>query len=54
MAYFSLQGGDVEPDFEVGVLINALGIAHHYDIDYGNFAVRAVLERYEEIAAPDC
>ena len=54
MAYFSLQGGDVEPDFEVGVLINALGVAHHYDIDYGNFAVRAVLERYEEIAAPDC
>ena len=54
MAYFPLQGGDVEPDFEVGVLINALGVAHHYDIDYGNFAVRAVLERYEEIAAPDC
>ncbi|MDA0228687.1 MAG: DUF1849 family protein [Proteobacteria bacterium] len=54
MAYFPLQGGDVEPDFEVGVLINALGVAHHYDIDYGNFAVRAVLERYEEIAAPEC
>ncbi len=54
MAYFPLQGGDVEPDFEVGVLINALGVAHHYDIDYGNFAVRAELERYEEIAAPDC
>ncbi len=54
MAYFPLHGGDVEPDFEVGVLLNALGVAHHYDIDYGNFAVRAVLERYEEIAAPDC
>lgn len=54
MAYFPLHGGDVEPDFEVGVLINALGVAHHYDIDYGNFAVRAVLERYEELAAPDC
>ncbi|HIM44993.1 MAG TPA: DUF1849 family protein [Alphaproteobacteria bacterium] len=54
MAYFPIQGGDVEPDFEVGALINAFGVAHHYDIDYGNFAVRAVLELYEEIAAPDC
>ena len=54
MAYFPIQGGDVEPDFEAGALINAFGVAHRYDIDYGNFAVRAVLERYEEIAAPDC
>jgi len=54
MAYFPLQGGDVEPDFEIGALINALGVVHQYDIDYGNFAVRAVLESYEEIAAPDC
>ncbi len=54
MAYFPLQGGDVEPDFEVGALINGQGVAHRYDIDYGNFAVRAVLQNYEEIAAPDC
>ncbi|MDP6475478.1 MAG: DUF1849 family protein [Alphaproteobacteria bacterium] len=54
MAYFSLQGGDSEPDFEVGALINGFGVAHRYDIDYGNFAVLAVLENYEEIAPPDC
>ena len=54
MAYFPLRGGDVEPDFEVGALINAEGVAHRYDIDYGNFAVRAVLVRYEEIPFPDC
>jgi len=54
MAYFPLQGGDVEPDFEVGALINGQGVAHRYDIDYGNFAVRAELERYEELSPPDC
>ena len=54
MAYFPLLGGDVEPDVEVGALINGRGVAHHFDIDYGNFAVRAVLQNYEEIAAPDC
>jgi hypothetical protein len=54
MAYFFLRGGDVEPEFEVGALINGQGVAHHYEIDYGNFAVRAVLEKYEEIAAPEC
>ncbi len=54
MAYFSLQGGDSEPDFEVGALINRYGVAHRYDIDYGNFAVLAMLENYEEIAPPDC
>ncbi len=54
MAYFPLFGGDVEPDFEVGALINGRGVAHRYDIDYGNFAVRAELEKYEEISPPDC
>jgi hypothetical protein len=54
MAYFPLQGGDVEPDFEVGALINGKGVAHRYDIDYGNFAVRAELEKYEELSPPDC
>ena len=54
MAYFPLRGGDVEPDFEVGALINAGGVAHRYEIDYGNFAVRAVLVRYEEVPLPDC
>jgi hypothetical protein len=54
MAYFPLQGGDAEPDFEVGALINGLGVAHRYDIDYGNFAVLAILENYEELAPPDC
>ena len=54
MAYFPLLGGDIEPDFEVGALINGRGVAHRYDIDYGNFAVRAELEKYEEISAPDC
>jgi len=54
MAYFPLIGGDVEPDFEIGALINERGVAHRYDIDYGNFVVRAELELYEEIASPGC
>ncbi|MBI06196.1 MAG: hypothetical protein CMM54_04370 [Rhodospirillaceae bacterium] len=54
MAYFPLRGGDVEPDFEVDALVNAQGVAHRYDIDYGNFVVRAVLFRYEEIPFPEC
>ena len=54
MAYFPLRGGDAEPDFEVAALINAQGVAQRYDIDYGNFAVRAVLVRYEEIPFPEC
>ena len=54
MAYFPLRGGDIEPDFEVGALINAVGVALRYDIDYGNFVVRAVLVRYEEIPFPEC
>ncbi len=54
MAYFPLLGGDAEPDFEVGALINERGVAHRYDIDYGNFAVRAELEKYEELSPPDC
>jgi len=54
MAYFPLRGGDAEPDFEVGALISAQGVAHSYDIDYGNFVIRAVLVQYEEIPLPNC
>jgi len=54
MAYFPLRGGEIEPEFEVDALINAQGVTQRYDIDYGNFAVRAVLVRYEEIPFLDC
>lgn len=54
MAYFPLEPGDGEPLFEIGEAINAGGIAHVFDLDYGWFSVRADLERLEILPAPTC
>lgn len=52
MAYFSLEPGDGEPLFEIGEAINAGGVAHVFDLDYGWFSVRADLQRLEILPAP--
>jgi len=54
MAYFPLELGDVEPLFEIGETINAGGIAHEFELDYGWFTVQATLQRLERLPAPDC
>lgn len=54
MAYFR-RGLDVlEPDFEIGEVVNAGSISYQFDLDYGTFSVRAVLKEYEALPVPDC
>ncbi|MGD9538173.1 MAG: DUF1849 family protein [Alphaproteobacteria bacterium] len=52
--YFEAGSGDAEPLFEVGSLVNAGGIAAWFDLDYGNFSVRAALAEYERLPDPSC
>ncbi len=52
--YFQMTGGDAEPVFEVGSMVNAGGMAEWFDLDYGTFAVRANLKEIERLPEPKC
>lgn len=53
-AFFSLDRGAVEPDVEIGVLLQADGVARELDIDYGAFAVHGQIERFEPVSPVPC
>ncbi len=53
-AYFMYGQSDPEPLFEIGELVNAGGIAHSVELDYGRYTVRAELARFEAVPAPAC
>ncbi len=54
LAYFPIEGDDVEPEFEVHYRIMENGVASHLDLDYGEFAIRAVLQHLELLSPGTC
>jgi hypothetical protein len=54
MAYFPLRRPDAEPEFEVSYRLMENGVATNLLLDYGDFAMRATLNRLEILAPPDC
>lgn len=52
--YFAAGSVDAEPLFEVGSSISAGGVAEWFDLDYGNFSVRAALADFEALPDPHC
>lgn len=53
LAYFSILKMTSEPEFEVGLLIRADGVADSVDIDYGDFTIHGNLDKIE-VLPPDC
>jgi len=54
MAYFPYAKQDLEPEFEVSYRLLENGVAGHLLLDYGEFAMRAVLDKIEFLARPTC
>lgn len=54
MAFFPAgQGGD-HPDYEMGIELQENGIVRGMTLDYGNFVIRAKLEKLEPMPRPKC
>jgi hypothetical protein len=54
MAAFPYYGQDTTPDYEVSLRYRDNGVAEDIVQDYGNFAIRATLDKIEATKKPDC
>jgi hypothetical protein len=54
IAYFGADKDDVLPQFEIAFDLSPGGVLHNVRLDYGEFALKADLERLETFANPDC
>lgn len=54
MAYFPHGQNELEPEFEVSYRLMENGVAGNLLLDYGEFSMRAVLEKFEFLEKPDC
>jgi hypothetical protein len=55
LAYFPLAaGGDALPQFEIAFDLSEGGVLHGVTLDYGEFTLKADLEKLETFARPTC
>ena len=54
LAFFNSEQGHDTPDFEIEMRLLDNGITHDMVLDYGDFSVKALLERIEMPAKPTC
>ena len=54
LAFYSASSAASEPDVEVGMMLQANGVARHLTLDYDNFAIDGRLDKLEILPAADC
>ena len=54
MAFFPADSQAANPDYELGMSLQANGIARDMRLDYGNFVLRATLTKLEALPKPAC
>ena len=54
IAYFAADGEDVLPQFEIAFDLSEGGVLSKVRLNYGDFSLRAELEKLETFARPDC
>jgi hypothetical protein len=54
IAYFPFDGDDTLPQFEIAFDLSAGGVLSDVRLDYGEFALKAELEKLETFERPDC
>lgn len=54
LAFYGASSAASEPDVEVGMLLQANGVARHLTLDYGNFVIEGRLDKLELLPLADC
>jgi hypothetical protein len=54
LAFFPSDSDSPQPDYELGMTLQENGIARDMTLDYGQFVIRAKLEKIEALAKPSC
>ena len=54
IAYFKPSSQSAEPEYEINFAMQRNGIVRSYEIDYGDFSIKADLRKIEAVDAPVC
>ena len=55
LAFFPAEAGnDDKPDYELGMRLLDNGVSRDMVLDYGDFAIKAILEKIEALPKPNC
>jgi hypothetical protein len=54
IAFYSQNSRKGDPDYEIKLDLDDKGIAHYYEVDYGDFEIKATLKRFERIKEKKC
>ena len=54
LAYYGVTQSDTTPDFEITFDMDEGGIVYDLTLDYGDYALKAELEKLEKLPTPDC
>lgn len=54
LAYFPVAGDDALPQFEIAFDLSEGGVLHDVTLDYGDFSLKAELEKLEPLDQPAC
>lgn len=54
IAYFKPSSQSAEPAYEINFAIQRNGVVRSYEVDYGDFSIRADLTKIETVAVPSC
>ena len=54
IAFFDLKRKTPEPEIEIGLILQADGVARELDLDYRGFTIHGDLESFEPLTPPNC
>ena len=54
IAFYKESSKSENPDYEISLELDEFGVVHSYDVDYGNFKIKAVLKDFNIMKKKKC
>ena len=54
LAFYPNETKQSKPDYEITIELDDVGIVHSYEVDYGDFVVKAKLQKFKIIEKSNC
>ena len=54
LAFYSTDKKNINPDYEISLELDQLGVVHSYIVNYGDFEVKATLKNFKIIDKQKC
>ena len=54
IAFYKENSKSENPDYEISLELDEFGVVHSYDVNYGNFKIRAALKDFNVVKKKSC